>query len=655
MTTEPGGRAAAIFGVLSADEDLVRDRIEAFREQHAGGAAHVMRSATRTCGVAAVTAGSRPAASTALAPDGTTMAAVAGDVWGRSDGSADPHAPASAQALLSLWARYGPGLIREASGMFAACIWDGAADRLHLLLDWVGGTHGLYYAQAGEAFLFADSPLPLLDDAWDGELDTTALAQYLDFGHILPPNTLFRGVMKLTPGCALTHGPGDSVRTARVFRHRFDPVRSDDWAERFRVVHRRSLERALSQQTGRPGVFVSGGIDSSYNAAVTRELTGGEMDTFSLVYADASVDESYYSRLMARHLGANHHELSLASADALDELPSMVFALQEPAMDSSFIPTFHLARFARESVDAVIGGDGPDHLLGRHYPLVTARAALRHLPGAGCLADSVLRQTHAGLRHAIWRRMRRREFGRFAWKALAAAHADPVQAYLSIYREIAYRSLIPARFRALLSAQACSELPDMASADPLIANAPAPESSDFDRLLALDTTIDGSFGVFAKVGHMAAYHGLTVREPFLDLELCELLHRVPEGLKAHGTRLQRLTNRAAKKHLLYIAAEGIVPAEVLHRPKAGFRAPIDAWLRERIDGLRAHQLLPALLSQVELLEPMAVDRLLHEHCNRICDHGTLLLMLVTLDLWYAIFVQNRGASPHWTWTDWLAQ
>ncbi len=647
-----------LFGVLSRNKDLVHQRIERHCAEHPDCRTHVLHTRMRACGLVVTSPDCFPPASIALAPGQTTAVAAVGDVWAHqchSAGSSDKRQPASAEVLLALWPEHGPALIEQTSGMFAACIWDSAADRLHLILDWAGGIHSLYYAHVGEAFVFANSPIPLLPDAWDGELDVVALAQYLDYGHILPPHTLFRGVKKLAPGCVLTHGPGASVETTRVFKHRFDPDPGTDWVAHFRETHRRCVARVLSRHGEGVGAFVSGGIDSSYNAAVMSELTKGDMPTFSIGYADASVDESHYSRLVARHLGTDHHEMCLSSAEALDDLPSMVYALREPAMDNSFVPTYHLARFARQHVGTVVGGDGPDHLMGRHYPVATARLALRRMPGAGRLAESVLRQVASGWRSRLWRRARRGELGRFAWKALASGHGDPVQAYLSIYREIAYRDLIPARFRALLSDAARSWIPAVAPVDPLVTEVVCEGSSEFDRLVALDVTIDGSFGVFAKVGTMAAHHGLNVREPFLDVEMCRLLHLVPESLKVHGTRTRRLTNRASKKHVLYEAAQGIVPDEVLRKPKVGFRAPIDTWLRQRTGQLQAVELLPALLCESDLFSPDAVDNVLCEHRSGVRDHGTLILMLVTLDLWYAIFIQQRASMPNWTWTDWLRQ
>jgi len=154
---------------------------------------------------------------------------------------------------------------------------------------------------------------------------------------------------------------------------------------------------------------------------------------------------------------------------------------------------------------------------------------------------------------------------------------------------------------------------------------------------------------------MAAHHSLIVREPYLDLDLCRYLSRLPSRFKVRGSTLDFLTGRAQRKYILYEAARGVVPREVIDKPKQGFRAPVGSWLRDWIGNRDPECLLPALTRDVELLDEGFVNRVLREHQSGLCDHGSLIMMLVTLDLWYGIFVSNEVQRPSWTWRDWLAQ
>ena len=116
-----------------------------------------------------------------------------------------------------------------------------------------------------------------------------------------------------------------------------------------------------------------------------------------------------------------------------------------------------------------------------------------------------------------------------------------------------------------------------------------------------------------------------------------------------------LIGRAQRKYILYEAARNAIPAEVLKKPKQGFQAPIATWLRDWIGDRDSEYLLPALTRDVELLDEGFVNRVLREHQSGLYDHGSLIMMLITLDLWYGIFVKNKAQRPTWTWRDWLAQ
>ena len=287
------------------------------------------------------------------------------------------------------------------------------------------------------------------------------------------------------------------------------------------------------------GAFLSGGIDSSFNVATMSALEQRPIKTFSISYPQQEFDESHYSRLVAEHCHTDHYELTLDSPEVLNELPQMIWALEEPAMDYSFIPTFNLARFAKQYVDVVISGDGPDHLLGRHYPVAFAKKALGKIPGLSLLAKLLVGTDHQSLRAGLWRRLRHSKRGRFLWKSLQSVAADHLQAYLSIYREIAYRDLLPSSPLAVVSDEMSEKLSaafDIVGPDNIEGAA-----DDFNRILALDLAIDGAFGVFAKVGKMAAHHSLVIREPYLDLDLCAYLTQVPPAFKVRGSTVDCLS------------------------------------------------------------------------------------------------------------------
>ena len=164
--------------------------------------------------------------------------------------------------------------------------------------------------------------------------------------------------------------------------------------------------------------------------------------------------------------------------------------------------------------------------------------------------------------------------------------------------------------------------------------------------------IDGAFGVFAKMGKMAGCHDLALREPYLDLNMVSFLCTLPQQWKVQGSIWDCLRRRDRPKRIMYEAARDILPAEVLTKKKHGFDAPVRNWLDPWLVNRNAEALLPTLAQSTDLLNWEFLNKtIMAEHRNGDCDHATLLMLLIGLDLWYEIFICQRGRRPAWTWRD----
>ncbi|MCK4324412.1 MAG: hypothetical protein KAW89_07785, partial [Armatimonadetes bacterium] len=415
----------AIFGIISPEVNIGSERLRAMRLEP-GLEGKVDTAYGSGWAMGAQTADARLDEGTGLAwnEDGSVCGLFIGELFATDALTTGLHSTGhksedacQSRLLVGLWEKYGPGLIDKANGLFTAAVWETEARRLTLLLDWVGGIHHMYYAPLDGGIAFASQIRSLL--AVDGlrvEVNQRALYQYLDFGYILPPETLFKGIYKLAPGCALIYENGKR-QVQRIFRLRFEPHAPDNWVGQFQEIFQQAITQRL-QGGEEVGAFLSGGIDSSFNVATMSALMRNPVKTFSISFPQPDFDESQYAHLVADHYHTDHHELVLDSAEALNDLPQMVWALEEPTRDYSFVPTSHLARFAKQHVDVVISGDGPDHLLGRHYPEAFARAFLGKIPGLSLGARLVLNGGPDSVRGRLWRWLRRHERGRFLWKAL---------------------------------------------------------------------------------------------------------------------------------------------------------------------------------------------------------------------------------------------
>ena len=274
------------------------------------------------------------------------------------------------EVILQAFEEWGIDCLQKFRGMFAIALWDGKARRLWLIRDRVG-IKPLYYSIHHGRITFASEIKALLQDPDQARaVNEEALFHYLSFITTPAPGTLFAGIHKLPPGSFLTIDAEGQRRQERywdVLDHTtpLTGVAEEEIAERLLAELRTSV--ALRTVSDVPvGVFLSGGIDSSTNAALFSECATEKVKTFSVGY-----DKNYpgcqselpqASQLAAR-LGAAHHERVLTQQDFLDFLPRMVYLQDEPIADPVCMPVYFLSRLARDhGVVVAQAGEGSDEL-----------------------------------------------------------------------------------------------------------------------------------------------------------------------------------------------------------------------------------------------------------------------------------------------------
>lgn len=586
----------------------------------------------------------RSAMASTAARDHLRVAVVGELLDGRA---ADAARRSHGSAALEAYQASGPEGLMGLNGSFAAAIIDTSdptAPRVELVVDAIGGVHHLHYATFEGGIVFASHIRHILATGLvKAEADEQTVVDFFAHGHSLPPRTFFKGIHKVAPGTVISYERGGlSVRRIHQFRFDEEPGDDDTHVQRLEEALMRAVE-LRSQGASRVGAFLSGGLDSSVNVGLLHRTMGPGIETFSIAYPQSRYDESPYARLVAARFQTNHHELVLDSPALLDELPTMIWHLEEPTGDNSFVPTWALSRFAKGMTDVVLSGDGPDHLFGRHYPMAVAREALTRMPGAAALARL------AGAAPGAWELLRGSRAGRHVWKTMRSASTTVLDAYLGIYEDITWGALSPARLGELLRPELLAHRNGTRTREDVSAAIDGLRA--MEQMIALDVACDGAFGVFAKVGKMSAAHELSVREPYFDRDVVETICRLPARMRVRGSRGERLRNKAVKKFALRQVAEGLAPDEVLTKPKHGFEAPISDWLRIRLAGRPVERIWPQLTAN--WVRPEFARRLLEEHVSGLRDHGYMLFMLMTAELWCDVFLRSGGGQPSYTWQQYM--
>jgi asparagine synthase (glutamine-hydrolysing) len=305
------------------------------------------------------------------------------------------------ETIVHLYEEYGESCVEKLRGMYAFAIWDRQARKLFLARDRVG-KKPLHYALAGDALIFGSEIKSLLQCSdIKREVNLEAISDYLSFGYVPDPATAFRGIYKLPPGHTLTFQEGrlnlrpywDFTCDGAAGR---EPARDENfYAERLRELLAEAVRVRLVSDVPL-GAFLSGGIDSSTVVALMARQMGQPVKTFSIGFSEGDFDELEYARLAARHFGADHHEF-VVTPDVCKLVEEIVWHHDEPFADASSIPTYVVAKMAREHVTVVLSGDGGDELFAAPQPVSTSEPC-----HAACrLRETVFAQHRAGRRSTL--------------------------------------------------------------------------------------------------------------------------------------------------------------------------------------------------------------------------------------------------------------
>ena len=452
------------------------------------------------------------------------------------------------------------------NGMFAFVIWDRPRRRLFAARDRFG-EKPFYYTATPGFFAFASELSALIrHPAVDRTIDEGALQKFFAYGYIPAPTAFYRNTRKLPGGACLTLDiDGFRVREHRYWRF---AIEADENAPEDRIPAlaeelRSLLDRAVTRRLVSDvplGIFLSGGIDSSTVLALAaRHRDPAGLDTFTIGFNEPSFDETPYARAVAAAIGTRHHERILDFDTARDLAAQVLARLDEPSGDASILPTYLLSAFARETVTVALSGDGGDELFAGYDPFAA-------LAPAAWYDRLVPHPVHLLLRRmtAMLPRGTTNMSLDFKLRRALMGLSYPPRVRLPVWMS----PLEPARMGALFDRpMSTDELYSEAIEAWDRSTAPNP----IDRTLEFFTNFYLQDDILAKTDRAAMMVSLEARAVFLDNDVVDFCARLPHGYKYRN---------GVRKFLLRRAAQNLVPAEVLSRPKKGFGIPLARWLRQ---------------------------------------------------------------------------
>jgi asparagine synthase (glutamine-hydrolysing) len=571
--------------------------------------------------------------------DGTVSIVFNGEIYNHADLRVDLEARghryrtrSDTETIVHAYEEWDEACVRRLRGMFAFAVYDerrrpGRSGPVLFLARDRLGIKPLYYACAHGRVLFGSEVKAIL--AWPDQtpaLDEEAFYHYLTLAAAPAPLTLFRGIHKLPPGHTLTAGADGQLTLHQYWRPLFPDDDLTGWTEPEIVARLRDLLREsirLRMMSDVPfGVLLSGGLDSSLNLALMSELMTRPVDTFSVaIEGDRQSDERTYARRVARHFGADHHEVAITARDFVEFLPRMVYHQDEPLADPVCVPLYYVSRLAREHGTIVVQvGEGADELFAGYTGYaIMADFYRRWFRPFSVLPAWVKRPASVLASHLL--PARRAEYARRAaaneelfWGGATAFSEHAKRALLDGYARDArfdtYRQVVAAHYADLDGAH--------------------PGRPFLDRIIYLELKHRLPELLLMRVDKMSMAASVEARVPYLDHELVRFALAIPASLKYRGGRT---------KHVLREVARGLVPDEILDRPKTGFcggsvnmvRGPVLAYAEGVITGSRWLE---------GLTDRQAVRTLLAEHRRGAVDHSMAIWSLTTLALWHRHWIEG---------------
>jgi asparagine synthase (glutamine-hydrolysing) len=541
------------------------------------------------------------------------------------------------ETVIHLYEEEGAECVQRLRGMFAFAICDlrSGTPGLFLARDHFG-VKPFYYVHRGTKLAFASEAKALLQaPGIEAQIDLESLDQYLTFLWVPEPKTMFRGIYKLPAGHCASFRDGE----LKIWQYWDLPFPQADasylrkeaaLAQELRERFRHSVQQQLVSDVPL-GAFLSAGLDSSSIVAMMCQTAKQPVRTYTITFprkyrvGENTLDDPRVPARLARQLGCENQQI-VVEPDVAELMPRLVWHMDEPTADPAIIAAYLVCREARKQSTVLLSGLGGDELFAGYRKHVAHRwaQAYRKMPDAlrAVVESSV--NSLPNLRGTAVKGMIR-----LAKKMARSASLPPEESFIRncTYIDSAQK----------LDIYAPSVADQLRGADASLQHRTSFETvgeADFlNQMVYLDTKIFLPSLNLNYNDKMSMASAVEVRVPFLDRDLAEFVAwNVPPALKLKGF-LPPTT-----KHILRQAMRGILPAEVLKQPKAGFAAPIDYWLAHDLRDMVDDLLSETNIRRRGLFRPQAVRRFMDEHWRGAEDWSMQIWQFLTLEHWMRVFL-----------------
>lgn len=513
------------------------------------------------------------------------------------------------EVITALFSHLKEKAVEKLRGMFAFVIWDKQEQMLYGARD-PFGIKPFFYLEDGERTFFASEKKSILLALPNDVLNYDSLQHYLTYQFVPEPETMTVGIKKLEPGHYFTKKIGSPMEIKKYWKAKFSPIQKSEseFTKEIRDVLFDSVKMHMRSDVP-VGSFLSGGIDSSIIASIAKEFHPA-IKTFSVGFEHNGFSEIDVAKETAEKLGVENISYVITPEEYMNEIPKIMWHMDDPLADPACVPLYFVAREARKHVTVVLSGEGADELFGGYniYREPQSLEVFNKIPRIG----KVLLKGIAGMMPEGTKGKSFIERGitpmeeRYIGNAKMFTEEEKMD-LLNVYRKgLNYTDITK----------------------PLYEESRGYDPVDRMQFIDIHTWMRGD--ILLKADKMTMAHSLELRVPFLDKAVFEVASKIPTSLKtANGTT----------KYILRKAAEGVVPDHVLNRKKLGFPVPIRHWLKDEMNDWAKKIIRES--NTDHLINKTNVLRLLEDHCQGKADNSRKIWTVLMFMVWHQVYVEKK--------------
>jgi asparagine synthase (glutamine-hydrolysing) len=550
----------------------------------------------------------------------------------------------SFSALCSiLYQKYGLRFASKINGIFSIVLIDGDAEKLYLFADRFGSARPIYYYISDKMIFSNQLKLLIKIPEINKVIDEQSMALFLKYSYVPAPRTMIKGIKKLRPG--------EVAIFAKEFAEKkrytsFEPPEQTILDERKAIgIYREKLkfsvwEKMQTHDKQKIGFFLSGGLDSSANLACAAKNDTKNFETFGVGFENPNFDERQYASMLATHFGVKFNDY-LFTGSELDDLPRMIWFLEEPFMENGLFLTYAAFKSINGKADIIIAGDGADQLF-----------------GTGGFADG----RPIALRY-LFDKLKIRKLFNFLLNHVinSCAYKDNILFKIKVMldRAVSFNDWFFWGFDNRELKRLCKFPISNTDLQIFQNNVPGhgktfAEYYEFSRIHQ-DIEHYASQNLLVKSYRMADLFGVRLRESYLDNNVADCIASLGINLKIKGTLLNFLKGDFVSKYLHRLVMNDLLPDNILKKSKQGGFIPMSLLLK---NAQRRNTIFKYILNSQFLQRYMDISYIkvilkryeesiskpvywqVYQDCN-----ANQIMNLLALSLWNDIVFSNPQKKP----------